>query len=163
MTTFDGIQQEISNILCVSEELSEDQYVPALNYLEELGIQEQSKVDGIGYAVRKRKAEIEFLKQEEERLRARRKSVENRLQEFKNYLLSILRRYNLKKIKGLSSTLYTRKVQSVIIEDTEEIPEAYKQEVTEVKVDKQGLSKALKDGEEIPGAYLEDKESLTIR
>lgn len=108
MATMDAIQEEISNILQVAEELPDDQHLPALSYLDELAVQEQSKVDAIGYAVRKRKAEIDFLKQEEERLRHRRKSMENRLDEFRNYLLAILNRHKLTKVKGLSSTLFPK-------------------------------------------------------
>ncbi|EFI32759.1 Gp157 family protein [Desulfonatronospira thiodismutans ASO3-1] len=163
MPSFDAIQDEISNFLSVSEELTEDQHVPALNYLEELALQEQSKVDAIGYAVRKRKAEIDFLKQEEERIRHRRKSMENRLEEFKDYLLAVLKKHNLQKVKGLSSTIYTRNVSSVKLNNLDGIPEKFKKIVTEVKVDKRGIAEELKQGWHIPGVELEQRLSLTIR
>lgn len=163
MPTFDGIQEEISNILQVAEELTDDQHLPALSYLDELAIQEQSKVDAIGYAVRKRKAEIDFLKQEEERFRHRRKSMENRLEEFKHYLLAILNKHHLKMIKGLSSTLFIRNVSAVDIKDLRGIPEIFKEIVTEVKVDKRAIADALKQGWHIPGAALKQRQSITIR
>ncbi|WP_045214005.1 siphovirus Gp157 family protein [Desulfonatronovibrio magnus] len=163
MPTLDAIQEEISNILQVAEELTEDQHLPALSYLDELGLQEQSKVDAIGYAVRKRKAEIDFLKQEEERLRHRRKSMEKRLEEFREYLLIILNRHKLTKIKGLSSTLFIRTVNAVNILDLGGIPEKFKKIITEVRVDKRGIAEELKNGWHIPGAQLEKRQSLTIR
>ncbi len=163
MPSLDVIQEEIANILQVAEELDDTQQLPALQYLDELAIQEQSKVDAIGYAVRKRKAEIDFLKQEEERLRHRRQSMENRLEEFRDYLLVILNRHKLTKVKGLSSTLFIRNVSSVKIEDLADIPEDFKQVITDIKIDKAGIGKAFKMGWKVPGASLEPKQSLTIR
>jgi len=163
MPSFDTIQEEISNILSVAEELPEDQHLPALQYLDELALQEQSKVDAIGYAVRKRKAEIDFLKQEEERLRHRRKAMERRLEEFRNYLLVILNRHKITKIKGFSSTLFIRNVSAVDIKDLRGIPEIFKEIVTEVKVDKRAIADALKQGWHIPGAALKQRQSITIR
>lgn len=163
MPTLDAIQEEISNILQVAEELTEDQHLPALSYLDELALQEQSKVDAIGYAVRKRKAEIDFLKQEEERLRYRRKSMESRLEEFRDYLLAILNKHNLKKVKGLSTTLFIRNTDAVNILDLGGIPEKFKKIIPEIKVDKRGIAEDLKNGWHIPGAQLEKRQSLTIR
>ncbi len=163
MPTMDAIQGEISNILAVAEELDDTQQLPALQYLDELAIQEQSKVDAIGYAVRKRKAEIDFLKQEEERLRYRRQSMEKRLDVFRDYLLAILNRHKLTKVKGLSSTLFIKNVHAVIIKDLGGIPEKFKQVITEIKVDKRGIAEDLKNGWHIPGAELKKRQSLTIR
>lgn len=163
MPTLNSIQEEITNILQVAEELPEDQHLPALSYLDELAIQEQSKADAIGYAVRKRKAEVEFLKDEERRIRDRRQAMERRMVEFKNYLLSILNRHNLQKIKGLSSTIFVRNVNTVNIKDLGGIPGKFKKIITDVQVDKRGIAEDLKNGWHIPGAELEQKQSLTIR
>ena len=164
MPAMNDIQQEILNVLSVAEELDDStEQLPAMEYLEKLAIQEQSKADAIGYAVRKRKAEIQFLKEEEQRLKKRRHSMERRMEEFKEYLLFIFQKYNLQRVKGLSSTLSIRTVHSVNIEDTESLPEQYKQTISDIKLDKQGLSKALKNGEEIAGANLEKRPSLVIR
>ena len=163
MPTLDSIQEEISNILQVAEELTEDQHLPALSYLDELALQEQSKVDAIGYAVRKRKAEVDFLKEEERRIRDRRQAMERRMEEFREYLLTILNKHNLNKVKGLSTTLFIRKTNAVNIKDLGGIPEKFKKIITDVQVDKRGIAEDLKNGWHIPGAELEKRQSLTIR
>ena len=58
------IELEIQNILAVADELPENQQPEVEAYLDTLAELEAEKVDAIGYAMRKRKAEIEFLKDE---------------------------------------------------------------------------------------------------
>jgi len=161
MTQLAAIEEEISNILAVAEELTEDQQELALDYLEELGVQEIEKVDAIGYAVRKRKAEIEFLKEEERRIRNRRQSMEKRLDEFREYLAQIFQREGIQKIRGLKSTAYLRKSSSVEITDLSLLPSDF----VETRIDfiprKSLIRNALKD-QDVPGARMVEKQSLVI-
>ena len=161
MTQLAAIEEEISNILAVAEELTEDEQELALEYLEELGVQEIEKIDAVGYAVRKRKAEIEFLKEEEKRIKDRRQSMENRLAEFKEYLSQIFQKEGIQKIKGLKSTAYLRKVSSVEITDLNLLPS----EFVETRIDfvprKSLLRDQLKSGE-VPGARIAERQSLVI-
>ena len=162
MTQLAVIEEEISNILAVAEELTEDQQEVALEYLEELGLQEIEKVDAIGYAVRKRKAEIEFLKEEERRIRNRRQSMERRLDEFREYLIQIFQREGIQQIRGLKTTAYMRKVSSVEITDLNLLPS----EFVETRIDfvprKALIKEQLKNGEEVPGARMAERHSLVI-
>ncbi|TVQ96823.1 MAG: hypothetical protein EA399_15090 [Desulfovibrionales bacterium] len=79
MANLVAIEEEISNVLAVSEELGEGQQQAALTYLDELAIAEAEKADTVAYAVRKRQSEIQFLRSEEDRIRSRRKTMESRL------------------------------------------------------------------------------------
>ena len=161
MTQLAAIEEEISNILAVAEELTEDQQELALEYLEELGVQEMEKIDAVCYAVRKRKAEIEFLKEEERRIKDRRQSMERRLEEFREYLTQIFQREGILKIKGLKSTVYLRKSSSVEITDLNLLPS----EFVETRIDfvprKSLIRDALKD-QDVPGARMVEKQSLVI-
>jgi len=161
MTQLAAIEEEISNVLAVAEELTEDQQEVALEYLEELGLQEIEKVDAIGYAVRKRKAEIEFLKEEERRIRNRRQSMEKRLEEFREYLSQIFQREGIQQIRGLKSTAYLRKSSSVEITDLNLLPSGF----VETRIDfiprKALIRDALKD-QDVPGARMVEKQSLVI-
>ena len=161
MTTFSDIELEISNVLAVAEELTEDQQVMALEYLEELGLQEIEKVDAIGYAVRKRKAEIEFLKEEEKRIKDRRQSMEGRLEEFREYLSQIFQREGIQKIKGLKSTAYLRRVSSVEITDLNLLPSDFVETRIEFVARKSLIRDALKE-QDIPGARMAERQSLVI-
>jgi hypothetical protein len=162
MTQLAVIEEEISNILAVAEELTEDQQEVALEYLEELGVQEMEKIDAVGYAVRKRKAEIEFLKEEERRIRNRRQSMERRLDEFREYLSQIFQREGIQQIRGLKSAAYIRKVSSVEITDLNLLPS----EFVETRIDfiprKALIKEQLKNGEEVPGARMAERHSLVI-
>lgn len=163
MPTLAEIEEEIQNVLSVAEELPEDQEPLALQYLEELGIQEMEKADGIAYAIRKRQSEIQFLKDEEERIRARRKSAEKRLQKFKDYLAGIFQREGITKLKGLKGTLYLRTSTSVEVQDLDSLPA----ELVETKVDfrprKQQIKEQLDGGVEVPGAQLTKRQTLVVK
>ncbi len=161
MTAFSDIELEISNVLAVAEELTDDQQVMALDYLEELGLQEIEKVDAIGYAVRKRKAEVEFLKAEEKRIKDRRQSMEHRLSEFKEYLSQIFQREGIQKIKGLKSTAYLRKVSSVEITDLNLLPSDFIETRIDFVPRKSMIRDALKE-QEVPGARMAERQSLII-
>ena len=161
MTQLAAIEEEISNVLAVAEELTDDQQVMALDYLEELGLQEIEKVDAIGYAVRKRKAEIDFLREEERRIKDRRQSMENRLADFKEYLSQIFQREEIQKIKGLKTTAYLRKSSSVEILDLNQLPSDFVETRIEFVPRKSLIRDALKE-QEVPGARMAEKQSLVI-
>lgn len=163
MTTLQDIEFEIVNILTVAEELGEEDYPVALDYLRELSIQEEDKVDGVVYAVRKRQADIEFLKDEERRIRDRRQSMEKRLTEFKDYLLGVMQENNLQRIKGRKGTIYVRKTTSTEVTDLNELPSEYVETRVEYKPLKNEINKAIKEGRQIPGVEVNNKQSVVIR
>ncbi len=161
MTTFSDIEMEISNVLAVAEELTEEQQVIAMDYLEQLGLEEMEKIDAVGYAVRKRKAEIEFLKEEEKRIKDRRQSMEKRLSEFKEYLTQIFQREGITKISGRKTTAYLRKSSSVEITDMGLLPSDYVETRIDFVPRKSLIRDALKE-QEVPGARMAEKQSLVI-
>ena len=161
MTTFSDIELEISNVLAVAEELTEDQQEVALEYLEELGLQEMEKIDAVGYAVRKRKAEIGFLQEEERRIRDRRQSMEHRLADFKEYLSQIFQREGITKIKGLKTTAFLRKSSSVEILDLNLLPSDFVETRIDFVPRKSLIRDALKE-QEVPGARIAERQSLVI-
>ncbi len=161
MTQLAAIEEEISNVLAVAEELTDDQQLVALEYLEELGVQEMEKIDAVGYAVRKRKAEIEFLKEEEKRIRDRRQSMEHRLDEFREYLSQIFKREGITKISGRKTTAYLRKSSSVEILDLNMLPSDFVETRIDFVPRKSLIREALKD-QEVPGARMKERQSLVI-
>ncbi|MFW5734516.1 MAG: siphovirus Gp157 family protein [Oceanidesulfovibrio sp.] len=164
MPTMADIQHEIGNVLAVSEELEHlDREPQALEYLNELALQEADKVDGISYAVRKRKHEIEWLKSEEQRLKRLRQAMERRLESFRNYLLALMQYHGLRALKGHAGSLSLREVQSVIVTDIDALPGEYKDVVIEERPRKRELREVLVNGEGVDGAQLFTKTTLTIR
>jgi hypothetical protein len=162
MANLVAIEEEISNVLAVAQELGEDQQQAALTYLDELAIAEAEKADAVAYAVRKRQAEVEFLKSEEDRIRSRRKAMESRLILFREYLADVFQRNGLQKVKGIKSTLFLRKSSSVEIVDMRELPSEYVQTRIEYVPRKTQIKDALKAGQVVPGAQIVERQSLVI-
>jgi hypothetical protein len=162
MTTLIGIEEEIGNILAVAEELEDEQQEAALEYLDDLAIQEAEKADAVAFAVRKRQAEIDFLKSEEDRIRSRRKAAEVRLIMFKEYLASIFKRLGLQRVKGGKSTMFLRRSSSVEVLDLNQLPSEFVQTKIEYVPRKMQIKDALKDGQTVPGAQITERQSLVI-
>lgn len=163
MPTLEAIEHEITNILAVAEELDEGQPEVALEYLDQLAAEEFDKIDAISYAVRRRKAHIEWLKSEEARLRNRRQSMERRLGHFREYLKGLMLGRGLQNIRGRIGTIFLRRVESVHIEDETNLPEGYVETVVERRPRKADIKQALQAGAPVPGASLVENQSLTIR
>ena len=163
MPTLAEIEHEIGNVLAVVEELDEEKYPTALEYLEELGIQEQDKVDAICFAVRRRKADIDFLKAEEKLLKERRQSTEKRLKEFREYLCWIMERGGLESLKGRKGSMWIRETSSVEITDMDQLPADLVETKVQFTPRKADIGKLLKSDQAVSGAELKTTKSLTIK
>ena len=163
MPTLEAIEHEIENILAVADELPEGQEEIALEYLDELALQETDKADAIAYVIRKRQSEVQFLKDEEVRIRSRRKAIENRLQSFKEYLAGVFQRENITKLQALKSTLYLRHSTSVEVMDINSLPaDLVKTEVSFVPRKKE-IKEKIKSGTDVPGAVIKEKQTLCVK
>ena len=162
MTSLANIEHEITNILADPEELEDVQPQP-LDYLDSLALQEAEKVDAISYVVWKRKNQIEWLQDEERRIRQRRQAMERRIEAFREYLVRLLSHYGAKSLKGNYGSLSLRDIQSVDVTDVNELPMAYKDVVVEQKPKKKLIKEALELGFEIDGVQLVPKTIITTR
>ena len=165
MPNLEEIHQEMENIFDASKELSdEEQQQAALDYLEQLALQEADKVDAIGFVDRKSKSEVAFLKEEETRIRSRRQALEKRLAHFKVYLRDLMLKRGLKKIKGQHTTIFLRDTTSVhLLVPDQDLPEGFRKRRVEYKADKPAIKKALSAGELVPGAELVTSTGINIR
>ena len=144
-------------------ELTEQEY----NELgEELAKELQNKSFNIIGYIRNSELLIEAMKAEEKRIADLRKGGENRIDKFKQYVKENMERLGLDKIQTELGTLsISKNPMSVEIENEEEIPEQFKQEVVTTKIDKTAIKNHFKQtGEIIPGAkIIDDKTSLRIK
>ncbi|NCC05212.1 MAG: hypothetical protein EOM37_14525 [Proteobacteria bacterium] len=162
MTSLVSIEHEITNILAVADEL-EDCQPQALEYLDSLALQEAEKVDAISHVVRRRKNQIEWLQDEERRLRLRRQAMERRIEAFREYLVRLLTHYGVKSIKGNYGSISLRDMQSVDVTDVNELPTIYKEVIVEQKPKKTLIKEALESGQAVDGARLVPRTIITIR
>jgi hypothetical protein len=167
MTTMSNIQLEIRNILESIEQVPEEQHEELEDYLAGLGDLEAEKADAIAFVLREQKARIEFLKDEEKRIKARRNAAERGLERTKEYFKGMMYANGLKQIKGNSSTLFLRKSESVNLGENF-VPElclpeeCYKKEVS-IKIDRNKIKQKIKSGESIEGCSLVENFSLNVR
>ena len=109
------------------------------------------------------KADSEAIKKEEDRLKARRKALENNISNLKEYLESNMQALQLKKLKGNIFSLSIQKnPSSCIIHDLKNIPKDFI--VIKEEVNKKDLMDDIKQNEiERDGVEIKQTESLRIR
>jgi hypothetical protein len=115
------------------------------------------KADGFGGYVRDLEQRAAVIQQEEERLAARRKRIEARIQWMKSYAVASLTAANRTKLEGTLFTLSLQKnppsVHVTVLPDA--LPAEFVRVIPERREpDKKALLDALKAGATIPGAEL---------
>ncbi len=144
-------------------ELTEEEY----NQLgEELALQLQQKGSNIIGYTKNIELTIDAMKAEEKRIADNRKSLESKLEKFKQYVKDNMERLGITKMDTELGTLsITRNPISVEIEKEDAIPNEFKLEVVTTKIDKTAIKNHFKQtGEVVPGVIIVDnKTSLRIK
>jgi hypothetical protein len=108
--------------------------------------------------------EASIIKEAEQRMSARRKSLEKRVQWMRDYVLVQLIRTGIGEI---DSPEFVIRVQDnppkVILDDEEAVPNAYKLTETVTTIRKAEIRKLLLDGQSVAGAHLESEKRLSIK
>lgn len=136
---------------------------PALMESEEITPEDKSKIEEeltillqqksqniIGYT-KNIELTINAMKEEEDRIASNRKTLENKLTRFKQYVKECMENNGITKIETELGTLSIAKSPvSVEIVNEEAIPNNFKQEIITVKVDKTKIKENFKETGEIP-------------
>ena len=141
---------------CIDDETGE---VINFDKLNQLSIDRQTKIDNIACWYKQLNAEIMAIDNEIQALSTRRDSKKNKADNLKHYLSDIL--YGAK-FESARNKITWRKSDEVCILDETVIPAEYKKEVTEVKISKADIKKAIKDGIVVNGADLIYKNNIQI-
>lgn len=108
-------------------------------------------------------AEAAALKEIENRKARQRKTLENRANWLRQYLLSECIRTGLTP-KDSEIAIKIGKSSAVIVDDETAIPADYKREIpASYLADKAMIKKAIADGFEVPGAHIENRQTLQIK
>lgn len=152
-------------LACVDQETGE---ILDPEKLDALQMEREQKLEGVALWIKDLKAEAEAVKAEADKLTARKKAVENKIEGLKQWLLYAL---GGEKLKTARCNVYQTHSQRVAVEDEAELI-SFLQTLEEPakflrfkdpELKKDDIKKALKDGFEIPGAALEETEGLVIK
>jgi len=134
--------------------------------LEGLIFPVEVKATNVAAFVLNLEADVSAIKQAEERLAARRQSIENRAKHLRQYLLANMERCGITEITANDKTFAIKLKQnpeSVKIDDETAIPPDYFIEKISKTLDKTLVKKSIKEGATVPGCHLERGTRLDIR
>jgi len=136
--------------------------------LDSLQMERERKLEGVALWVKDLSYEAQMIKEEADKLTARKKALDNKIDSIKAWLLYAL---NGEKLKTARCNVYQTHSQRVNIPDEPKLigflqtlnePEKFLR-FKEPELRKDEIKKALKDGKIIPGAELEETESVVIK
>ena len=144
-------------------EITEEQY----NELgQELAIALQNKSIGIIGYVQNEEALIDDVDVQIKRLQDLKKQKTNNLDKFKQYVKENMEKLGITKLETeIGKMSIAKNPLSIEIENEDEIPSEFKQEVMTVKIDKTAIKTYFKEtGEIVPGTrIISDKTSLRVK
>ena len=157
------IDQEILD--CVDMETGE---IIDAEKLDALQMEREKKLEGVALWEKDLTAEANAVKEEADKLLARKRALDNKIAALKSWLLIAL---DGGKLKTPRCNVYQTHSTRVSVEDEEELLQFLQTldepgrflRFREPEIRKDEIKKALKDGFMIPGAALEETESVVIK
>ena len=152
-------------LACVDQETGE---IFDPEQLDALQMERAQKLEGVALWIKDLKAEAEAVKAEADKLNARKKAIDNKVESLKTWLMYAL---GGEKLKTARCNVYQTHSQKVVIDDEEAMidmlmssPSGEKfLRMKEPEIDKNALKDSLKQGYEFEFAHLEETEGLVIR
>jgi len=146
----------------IAEGVDPEQLVDAFGDLEEAF---EDKAKSILFVLQNMSADIDQIKAEETRLKAKRITIERQLAGLKEYLTINMQEFGIPKIENgvLKASIVKPKPVIVVIND-QVISSTYKTETTSINIDKRALLSDLKNGVIVAGAEIgESKAGLKLK
>lgn len=162
MATLYEINQNILNCITTEEGMTvntETGEVIDVAALEALELERSEKIRNIALWIKNLKSDAVALDAEEKAFKARKDSAKRKAEQLSSYLASVL---NGEKVTGTDFAISWRKSTAVNVLDEKNIPPTFLIPQPP-KVDKTGISKALKNGESVTGAELVERQNMTIK
>lgn len=156
------LTQNYNNLLDLLDnpDISKEMIEAALN---EVGEEIETKAENIAKLIKSIEVDVTGYREEEKRLSNRRRTLENRIVELKEYLDEAMRATGRDKIKGKVFTIgFQNNPPSVDVTSEKDIPKQYFTEQSPI-LDKRMLLADLKDGKEITGVTIKQTMSIRIR
>ena len=125
----------------------------------------QTKALNVGFVIRNLEGMAAQIKQAEEGMARRRKSIERRTDSLKGYLLTNLQLAGISKVESPYFVLYVRNNQESVVIDAEgQIPDEFMREIPATyQPDRRAIKQAIQAGETVPGCHLTRSQSIIIK
>lgn len=162
MATLYEINQNILNCITTEEGMTvntETGEVIDVTALEALELERSEKIRNIALWIKNLKSDVNALDAEEKAFKARKDAAKRKAEQLSQYLADVL---NGEKVTGTDFAISWRKSTAVNILDEMALPLPFLVPQPP-KVDKTGISKALKAGEVVTGAELVERQNMTIK
>ena len=149
------IDEEIMNC-CIDTETGE---VVNAEYLEQLQMDRDIKIENIACWIKNLQADAEALKAQKQAFADRQKAAENKVESLKKYLSEYLggQKFSTDKV-----AISFRKTSAVNVIDMTKIPEEFLK-YKDPEPDKTAIKKAINDGKKIAGAEIVEGQSISIK
>ena len=157
------IDQELLD--CVDMETGE---ILDTEKLDALQMERERKLEGVALWIKDLNAEADAVKTEADKLNARKKALDNKVAQLKQWLLYAL---NGEKLKTARCNVYQTHSQKVVIDDEKALIDMFMTSpfgekflrMKEPEIDKNALRDSMKQGYEYEFAHLEETESVVIK
>lgn len=124
----------------------------------------ESKAENTAKLIKTIEGNVSVIKEEERRLAAKRRTLENKVKNIKQYLEMQLKAMEIDRVQGeLFTVALQNNPPSVKFLDEDLIPEKYKEVETIVKIPRKAILDDLREGIEVPGVEMVQNKSLRIR
>jgi len=128
-----------------------------------IGTFEQKAVAVAAY-IRNLEVEAAAVEEARRRMERRQQSLERHADRLRVYLRTEMERTGITRVKSAEVVLRTQKnPPSVVIDNADLLPDAYREQVITTKLLKAEIGKTLKAGAQVPGAHLEQTTRLVIQ
>jgi hypothetical protein len=124
----------------------------------------ENKAWNVAALIQQFEGDIAAIKDAEQRMASRRKTLERRVDWLRGYLLVQLLRVGIHEIESPEFVIRVRdNPPKVILDDENAVPASFRREEILISIRKDDLRKALLDGQAVPGAHLERDKRLVIK
>ena len=154
--------RELLNLLTVDEGTGEIAHDSSYDALQELSLERDQKLEGIGVYIKELDAEIAALKNEDENLKERINLATKKREGLSNYIRNYLIANEISKFETPKVKLSFRKSDRVeaVMDD---VPKKYFKKIVDYRLDKAGIKELLKSGKNVKGCTLVTYQNLQIK
>ncbi len=144
-------------------EVNEDGEVLNIDAIEQAEGAFLDKAESVAIYIKNLTAEAKAIKEEEKAQASRRISLEKKIDRLTQYLDINLRDVGRDDFKTAKVEVTYRASERLIVDDESIIPDDYKELVTEMKVSKDSIKRAIKAGAVVEGAHIEKCKNIRVK